>query len=80
MRTTVDIDTPVLQDLKRLQKKEGKTLSQVVKIHPPTESSTMMPTSGAACPNDTSISFPPCRSAQRRFSISRDSRPCELVT
>ena len=30
MRTTVDIDTPLLQDLKRLQKSEGKTLSQVV--------------------------------------------------
>lgn len=30
MRTTIDIDTPVLSDLKRLQKKEGKTLGALV--------------------------------------------------
>lgn len=30
MRTTIDLDSPVLQDLKRRQKKEGKTLSRVV--------------------------------------------------
>ncbi len=29
-RTTVDIDTPVLADVKRLQKREGKSLGQVV--------------------------------------------------
>lgn len=29
-RTTVDIAAPVLRDLKRLQKKEGKTLGEVV--------------------------------------------------
>ena len=30
MRTTLDIDTPVLRDLKKLQKKEKKTLGQLV--------------------------------------------------
>jgi len=30
MRTTVDIDAPVLSDLKRLQKREGKTLGRLV--------------------------------------------------
>jgi hypothetical protein len=30
MRTTVDIDTPVLKDLKRLQKKEGKSLGRLI--------------------------------------------------
>ena len=30
MRTTLDIDTPVLNDLKRLQKQEGKTLGRLV--------------------------------------------------
>jgi hypothetical protein len=28
MRTTVDIDGPVLEDLKRIQKKEGKSLGR----------------------------------------------------
>jgi hypothetical protein len=30
MRTTIDIDAPILQDLKRLQKREGKTLGRLV--------------------------------------------------
>jgi hypothetical protein len=30
MRTTIDIDGPLLRDLKRLQKKEGKTLTRLV--------------------------------------------------
>jgi hypothetical protein len=30
MRTTIDFDEPILRDLKRLQKKENKTLSQLV--------------------------------------------------
>jgi len=30
MRTTVDIDTPVLNDLKRLQEREGKSLGRLV--------------------------------------------------
>lgn len=30
MRTTVDIDTPVLNDLKRLQKREGKSLGRLI--------------------------------------------------
>jgi len=30
MRTTVDIDPPVLDDLKRLQKREGKSLGRLV--------------------------------------------------
>lgn len=30
MRTTIDIDTPILKDLKRLQKEEGKTLGALV--------------------------------------------------
>lgn len=30
MRTTIDIDTPILEDLKRLQKKQGKTLGRLV--------------------------------------------------
>jgi hypothetical protein len=30
MRTTIDIDAPVLGDLKRLQKKEGKSLGRLV--------------------------------------------------
>jgi hypothetical protein len=30
MRTTIDIDGPVLRDLKRLQKAEGKTLTALV--------------------------------------------------
>ena len=30
MRTTVDIDTPVLNDLKRLQKREGKSLGRLM--------------------------------------------------
>jgi hypothetical protein len=30
MRTTVDIDPPVLNDLKRLQKREGKSLGRLV--------------------------------------------------
>ncbi len=30
MRTTIDIDDPILRDLKRLQKKEGKSLSRLV--------------------------------------------------
>ena len=29
-RTTVDIDTPVLQELKRLQRTEGKSLGRLV--------------------------------------------------
>jgi predicted nucleic acid-binding protein len=29
-RTTVDIDAPVLRDLKRLQKQEGKSLGRLV--------------------------------------------------
>ena len=29
MRTTVDIDGPVLEDLKRLQKREGKSLGRM---------------------------------------------------
>jgi hypothetical protein len=28
MRTTVDIDTPVLSELKQLQRKEGKSLGR----------------------------------------------------
>ena len=30
MRTTLDIDAPLLRDLKRLQKKEGKTLGRLM--------------------------------------------------
>lgn len=30
MRTTIDIDDPILQDLKRLQKREGKSLGRLV--------------------------------------------------
>lgn len=30
MRTTLDIDDPVLRDLKSLQKKQGKTLGRLV--------------------------------------------------
>jgi len=30
MRTTIDIDDPVLKDLKRLQQSEGKTLGRLV--------------------------------------------------
>jgi mRNA-degrading endonuclease RelE of RelBE toxin-antitoxin system len=30
MRTTVDIDPPILRDLKRLQKEEGKSLGRLV--------------------------------------------------
>jgi len=30
MRTTIDIDDPVLKDLKRLQKREGKSLGRLV--------------------------------------------------
>jgi hypothetical protein len=30
MRTTVDIDDPILRDLKKLQKKEGKSLSRLI--------------------------------------------------
>ena len=30
MRTTIDIDDPILQDLKRLQKREGKSMSRLV--------------------------------------------------
>jgi hypothetical protein len=30
MRTTIDIDDPILQDLKRLQKKQGKSLGRLV--------------------------------------------------
>jgi predicted AAA+ superfamily ATPase len=30
MRTTVDIDTPILNDLKRLQKREGKSLGRLM--------------------------------------------------
>lgn len=30
MRTTVDIDAPILADLKRLQKQEGKSLGRLV--------------------------------------------------
>ena len=29
MRTTIDIDTPILADLKRLQKREGKSLGRI---------------------------------------------------
>lgn len=29
-RTTVDIDTPILKDLKRLQKQQGKSLGRLV--------------------------------------------------
>ena len=29
-RTTLDIDTPVLEELKRMQKREGKTLGRLV--------------------------------------------------
>jgi len=29
-RTTIDIDTPILRDLKRLQKREGKSLGRLV--------------------------------------------------
>jgi len=29
-RTTIDIDTPILKDLKRLQKREGKSLGRLV--------------------------------------------------
>ena len=30
MRTTIDIDDPILKDLKRLQQKEGKSLGRLV--------------------------------------------------
>jgi hypothetical protein len=30
MRTTVDIDTPLLNDLKKLQKREGKSLGRLI--------------------------------------------------
>lgn len=30
MRTTIDIDAPILKDLKRLQQREGKPLGRVV--------------------------------------------------
>jgi hypothetical protein len=30
MRTTVDIDDPILKDLKMLQKKEGKSLGRLI--------------------------------------------------
>jgi len=30
MRTTIDIDAPILADLKRLQKREGKSLGRIV--------------------------------------------------
>lgn len=30
MRTTVDLDAPVLRDLKRLQKREGKSLGRLI--------------------------------------------------
>ncbi len=30
MRTTIDIDDPILKDLKRLQKEEGKSLGRLV--------------------------------------------------
>jgi hypothetical protein len=30
MRTTVDIDTPVLIDLKKIQQKEGKSLGRLI--------------------------------------------------
>jgi len=30
MRTTVDIDDPVLKDLKRIQQKEGKSLGRLI--------------------------------------------------
>lgn len=30
MRTTIDIDAPILKDLKRLQKREGKSLGRLV--------------------------------------------------
>lgn len=29
-RTTVDIDAPILEDLKRLQKREGKSLGRLI--------------------------------------------------
>lgn len=30
MRTTVDIDDPILKDLKKIQKKQGKSLSRLI--------------------------------------------------
>jgi hypothetical protein len=30
MRTTLDIDTPILKELKQLQKREGKTMGRLV--------------------------------------------------
>jgi hypothetical protein len=30
MRTTIDIDEPILKDLKRLQRREGKSLGRLV--------------------------------------------------
>lgn len=30
MRTTVDIDEPILKDLKKIQKKEGKSLGRLI--------------------------------------------------
>jgi hypothetical protein len=30
MRTTIDIDAPILKDLKRLQRREGKSLGRLV--------------------------------------------------
>jgi len=30
MRTTIDIDDPILKDLKRLQQRDGKTLGRLV--------------------------------------------------
>jgi len=29
-RTTIDIDTPILEELKRMQKRDGKTLGRLV--------------------------------------------------
>jgi hypothetical protein len=30
MRTTVDIDAPILKDLKKIQQKEGKSLGRII--------------------------------------------------
>jgi len=30
MRTTVDIDTPVMKDLKKIRQKEGKSLGRII--------------------------------------------------
>lgn len=33
MRTTIDIDTPLLEELKAIQRKEGRSLGKIVSQH-----------------------------------------------